>query len=162
MIIVINVRKVEESQLSILLRILTNYLQLITVSASLSSSYPNTLNNLLLPIKRLGGSTDSFLSFDCFFTEYEVTGPFSSNAIFKLFLMMLLPLILFMIISLIWLIIYNIKRSWVNNMTKHLVVTFITIVFLLHPKLAEKSINMLRCIQIDSQTSVTIMDTDIE
>ena len=47
-------------------------------------------------------------------------------------------------------------------MTKHLVITFITIVFLLHPKLAEKSINMFKCIQIDSQTSVTIMDTDIK
>ena len=160
-LIVINVRKVEESQLSVLLRILTNYLQLITVSTSFSSSYPRTLVSLLLPIKRLGGSTNSFLSIDCFFTKYEVTGPFDSNAIFKLFLLMLLPLILFGLIAMIWLIVFLIKRSWVKNMTRNLIISFITIVFLLHPKLTEQSINVFKCIEIDDGVAVAKIDTNI-
>jgi len=63
-LIIINVRKTEESQLSVLLRILTNYLQLITTSMSLSLSYPDSLFRIFDPIRRIGDSSETFLSFD--------------------------------------------------------------------------------------------------
>ena len=98
-LIIVNVRKTEESQFSVLLRIMTNYLQLITTSMSMSLSYPDTLNFLVGPVKSIGGSSDVFLSFDCFITDYEVKGPFESRAFFKLFLLALLPIVLFLIVS---------------------------------------------------------------
>jgi len=99
LLIIINVRKTEESQLSVLLRIFTNYLQLVTTSMSMSVSYPNSLSVIFDPFKRLGGSSDTFLSFDCFITDYEIKGPFESNAIFKLFLLAFLPIIIFSIVA---------------------------------------------------------------
>ena len=142
--IILNVRKTEESQFSVLLRILTNYLQLITTTMSMSLSYPSTLTSILGPITRLGGSSETFLSFDCFATDYEIKGPFESNSILKLFLLAFLPIVLFIIVALIWLIIYAINRKYVKNLTRNLVISGISIVFLLHPKLTQQSINAFR------------------
>ena len=63
-IIVVNVRKTTESQVSILLRILTNYLQLITLTMSFSVSYPDSLIDIFVPVNSIGDSSDTFLSFD--------------------------------------------------------------------------------------------------
>ena len=64
LIIIINVRKKKESQVSILLRILTNYLQLLTTSLSFDVSYPSGLLEVFYPADRVGSSSDTFLSFD--------------------------------------------------------------------------------------------------
>ena len=64
LIIVINVRKKKESEISILLRILTNYLQLLTTSLSFDVNYPNGLLEVFYPVDRVGSSSDTFLSFD--------------------------------------------------------------------------------------------------
>ena len=143
-LIIVNVRKTEESRFSVLLRMMTNYLQLVTTSMSMSLSYPGTLNFLVGPMKRIGGSADTFLSFDCFVTDYEIKGPFESNSGFKLFLLALLPIVLFIIVSIIWIIVYLINKRLVKNMPKNLVISAISIVYLLHPQLTKQSINVFR------------------
>ena len=64
LIIIINVRKKKESEISTLLRILTNYLQILTTSLSFSVSYPDELLEVFYPVDRVGSSSDTFLSFD--------------------------------------------------------------------------------------------------
>lgn len=63
-IIAINVRKSKESEISVLFRIMTNYLQLLTTSISFSSNFPGTLTDIFIPIRRVGGASETFLSFD--------------------------------------------------------------------------------------------------
>lgn len=126
-LIIINIRKTEESQLSVLMRIFTNYLQLITTSMSMSLSYPNTLKSLVGPIKSIGGLSDTFMSFDCFVTDHEIKWPFESNSVFKLFLLAFLPIALFLIVTL-----YFISKKLVKNMTRNLVISGISIIYLLH------------------------------
>jgi len=63
-IIVVNVRKTEENEISVLFRILTNYAQLITTTISFSTKYPSSLTSALSPAKNIGDSSDTFLSFD--------------------------------------------------------------------------------------------------
>ncbi|CAI2366740.1 unnamed protein product [Moneuplotes crassus] len=65
-IIIANIRKTTESDFSILLRILTSYLQIITTSMSMTTKYPSSMAIIFLPIERIGGSSQTFLSFDCF------------------------------------------------------------------------------------------------
>ena len=143
-LIVLNVKKTEESHTSTLLRIMTNYLQLVTTSMSMSLSYPSTLTSLVSPFTKLGGASDTFLSFDCFITDYEIKGPFESNAILKLVLLAFLPLILFIIVAFIWGIVYAINKEYVRNITRNLFISAISILFLLHPKLTQQSINVFR------------------
>jgi len=60
-LIIINVNKTSESELSVLFRILTNYLQLMTTSLAMNSSYPDSMS--IFPTE-IGGSSETFLSFD--------------------------------------------------------------------------------------------------
>ena len=93
-LITVNIRKTKESEMSTLLRIMTNY-----TSLSFNAEYPSTFSEIFYPVEKVGSSSESFLSFDCFIMDYEIKGPFPSNSFFKMFLSALLPLILFSIVS---------------------------------------------------------------
>ncbi|CAI2370626.1 unnamed protein product [Moneuplotes crassus] len=161
-LIVLNIRKTEESQVSVLLRILTNYMQLITTSMSMTLSYPSFLDSITGPLKRLGGSSDTFLSFDCFITDYEIKGSFESNEVFKLFLTIFLPVVLFAFIAALWVVMRLFSKKLVPNLTRNLVISFISIVFLLHPRLTQTSINTWRCVNIDTGVDLARFDMNIE
>ncbi|CAI2367043.1 unnamed protein product [Moneuplotes crassus] len=161
-LVIINVRKTSESELSVMLRILANYLQLITVSTSITNNFPSSILAISYPARIFGGSANVFLSFDCFIKDTEIKLFFDSNAIFKLFLLCFLPIILFCIIAVMWVFIYFVKRQWVPNPKRNLIISFITVVFLLHPKLTENSINLLRCSELDEDNKVVRIDTNIE
>lgn len=160
--IIINIRKTEESEFSVMMRILTNYLQLITVSVSMTADYPSLIFTIAGPIQSFGGSSEAFMSFDCFITEYEIKGPFQSNSVLKLFILMLLPVLLFLCVTVFWVILYHLRRDWVKDMTRNLVISFISIVYLLHPKLTEQSLGFFRCVEVDEDRRVARIDTDIE
>ena len=64
MLIIVNARKTTESDLSVLLRILTNYAQLITATMSFSANYPGSLTDFLIPVEIVGDSSEVFMSFD--------------------------------------------------------------------------------------------------
>ena len=161
-IIIVNVRKTVESEMSVLLRILTNYAQIITTTISFSTKFPTSLTDFLIPVKSVGDSSEAFLSFDCFITDYEVKGPFPSSSFLKLFLLMWLPIILFLFISIIWFLLYLFKRNWVKDIQRNLIITFISIVFLLHPKMAQEGLSMFRCVEIGNQNLKVRVDTDID
>jgi hypothetical protein len=160
-LIVINARKTKESKSSVMLRILTNYIQFITLSFSYSSKFPATLLSFLLPIERLGSSTDTFLSFDWFVEDYELRAFFPSNAFLKIFLIGFLPIILTAIVSIIWIVVHFVKRKWASDLKRWIMISFITIVFIMHPKLTEKSLGMFKWVEIDDGKSRVLIDTNI-
>ncbi|CAI2372838.1 unnamed protein product [Moneuplotes crassus] len=161
-IIGINVRKTKESELSVLLRIFTNYIQLIMALLSMSTNFPKLDSYFATSIDIIGGSSTLLLSFDCLISEYEITGPFRSNAVLKLFLLAILPLLIFAPISIFWIILHRVSKNYVRNLTKNLIVTFISIIFLLHPRLTQESINIWRCMEIDNGVKVARFDMDIQ
>ena len=58
------IRKSKENRSSILLRILANYVQLVGVTLSFNIRYPITINNLMIPLQRIGSVAENLLSFD--------------------------------------------------------------------------------------------------
>lgn len=63
-LIVVNIRKKKESQTSILMRIMTNYLQVMSATLAYSMKFPQMLNDLFFPVEKVGASSQSLLSFD--------------------------------------------------------------------------------------------------
>lgn len=63
-LIVINVRKTKESELSVLIRILTNYMQLMATILSFSPALPSSVNTVLFPSEKIGGASESFIAVD--------------------------------------------------------------------------------------------------
>ena len=162
LLIIINIRKSKESELSTLMRILTNYLQLISTSLSFDVQYPRSLTDMFVPVNRVGSSSDTFLSFDCFVTDFEITGPFPSNTFFKLFLMALLPIILFVIISMIWVVVKLIRKQWIPDLKRNIAISFISIIFLLHPTLTENSLSIFQCVEIDDGENKVRIYTEMD
>jgi predicted outer membrane repeat protein len=161
-LIVINIRKTKDSKISIMMRIMTNYLQILSTSMSFSVSYPKTLTDLFVPVSRIGATSDTFLSFDCFIEDYVIKGPFPSKAFFKLFLSSLLPLILFFFVSLIWVGLFVIKRKWVPDLKRNIAISVISILFLIHPKLTENSLEIYRWVEIDQNVTKVRIDTNMD
>ncbi|CAI2370495.1 unnamed protein product [Moneuplotes crassus] len=160
--IIINIRKTKESNLSVLFRILTNYIQIVSTSISLTANYPSSVTSFFSIVDEIGSSSETFLSFDCFIEDYEVKGPFSSNSVFKLFLMGLLPIILFTLVALIWVIIKTIGPSSVKSLERNFVISFISILFLLHPTITEQSFGLFRCVEIDEGVNKVRIDMDMD
>ncbi|CAI2360244.1 unnamed protein product [Moneuplotes crassus] len=161
-LIIINIRKTKESNLSVLFRILTNYIQIVSTSISLTGDYPNSITTFFSFTDEIGSSSETFLSFDCFVEDYEIKGPFDSNSIFKLFLMGLLPIILFSLVALLMIIFKAIRPSRIKSIERNFVIGFISILFLLHPTMTEQSFGLFRCVEIDKGVSKVRVDMDIE
>ena len=144
LVIIINIRKNEQSDLSTLIRISINYLQLLSACLSFDIEYPSSFADMMYHVDREMQSSGTFLSFDCFVTDYDITGPFPSNSFFKLFLMALLPIILFVITSMIWVIVKLICSKWIPDLKRNIAISFISIIFLLHPQLANNSLSIFQ------------------
>ena len=63
-LIIVNIRKKKESQVSILMRIMTNYLQVMTATMAYSMKFPDMLNDMFIPVSRLGSSGETLMSYD--------------------------------------------------------------------------------------------------
>jgi hypothetical protein len=161
-LVTINVRKTKESEVSILIRILMNYLQLISTVLSFAPAFPDSIYFFLYPTYQLGGASESLLSFDCMFPDYDVRLIFSTNRLLKVFLTAVLPIILTVIISVIWLIIYYSFPKYALELKRCLIITFVSTIFILYSKLAEQSISVFRWIELDDNVSRARIDTDIE
>ena len=103
-ILYVNIRKKNENQFSILMRIFTNYIQLISVSLTFNISLPTAFNDAFSQSSRIESPNESFFSFDWFIEDAEIKGFAPSASLFKLFLYFLLPLALFLFYFTVFLI----------------------------------------------------------
>ncbi|CAI2377736.1 unnamed protein product [Moneuplotes crassus] len=163
LLIYVNLRKKKESQLSILFRILTNYLHLITAFFTFGFNLPNSFKGLFSLTIRVSSPDESFLSFDCFVRDHEIQYFAPSNSLFKIFLYIFFPVFLIALVTLFlvciklghW-IIQTIKssdseeqRRSLFNFKRAIVVSMICIIFLFHPTLTLKALSLFLCTEVD-------------
>ena len=143
-LIAINLRKTTESKLTTLMRILTNYLQVISTVLAFNADYPSTINNLFTPANMIGSASESFVSVDCLVKDTEMNG-FAPNAtMFKIFLMSVLPFALVAFYSFIWTIMYFIFNKYFSDLKRNVVVSIIVILFLMHPALTRAGLSIFQ------------------
>ena len=161
LLIVVTIRKKQENQGSILLRILTNYIQMIAAAISFNIKFPDAIFDIFGPFNSIGSSSDTFLSFDCFMEDTEMKLFAPSTEIFKVFLGGLLPIALFIIYCIIWGMLYLISKPKFGNIIRHIVVSAICIVFLLHPTITKSTFGLFQCLQVDDDEYRVKSDMDI-
>lgn len=153
LLIYVNLRKKKETQYSILLRILTNYIQLISASLSFNLNIPTSFDNMFSQVDRISSPSETFFSFDWFISDYEIKLFAPSNSLFKIFLFMFLPILLLIGITLslviIRLVMHVISPSKEFDLRRGIGVSFICIIFLFHPTLTSESLSVFLCNQID-------------
>jgi hypothetical protein len=148
LLIVTTIRKTRENQTSILLRIMTNYIQLITASLGFDLKYPSQISNFFGISDSIGSASDTYLSFDCLIENAEMKSFTPSNEVFKVFLTSFLPIILILVISVIWLILFLINKRKFPNIKRYNIITVVWVIFLLHPTIATSSFGLFECIDI--------------
>ena len=101
-----SIRKNKENQISILLRILANYIQLMGVTMSIDFKYPAAISDVLAPIQVLGSATQMFMSFECFSHTTDVKLFAPSTTVFNVFVVIITPLILISLFSVIFIVLH--------------------------------------------------------
>jgi hypothetical protein len=165
-IIVINIRKRKENQLSILLRIWTNYIHLITLAFSFGVDLPSTFTSIFSQTNKIGSPNDNMLSFDWFIEDYEIRAFAPSSRIFKLFILLLLPLILIALIFVIFgtmkLIIKMLKPAFKFDLKRYVAISTIWIIFLFHPTMMLESLRMFQWIRLDEGVSKMLIHMEFD
>ena len=156
-LIAINLKKTSDSQMATLMRIMTNYLQVVSTVLAFDANFPNTINDLFEPAYMIGSSSESFVSVDCFIQDSEMNA-FAPNAtIFKIFLNSLLPIVLILLYSVIWVILHLVFKKYIEDVKRYIVVSIIVILFLLHPALTRSGLSIFQCVEVgDSDFRVRV------
>ena len=132
--------------MSILFRILTNYIHLISASMSFNVKVPSSFSDMFSQFDRVSSPDETFFSFDWFIEDYEIKAFAPTNSLFKLFLYLLLPIILIAAItlSLVWLkyIISLVSERNNFDLKRSIIVSMVWIVFLFHPTLTIESLSV--------------------
>jgi hypothetical protein len=156
-IIIVNIRKTKENNFSILLRIFTNYIQLLTASLAFNINLPSSFTSIFSSSDRLSAPQESFFSFDCFIEDYELKGFAPNNNLFKLFLFCLLPFLLmifyFIVFGIYKVIIRVFKPHWNVDFKRYMVVSLVCIIFVFHPRMSFESLSLFQCQEIDDDKS---------
>ncbi|CAI2371351.1 unnamed protein product [Moneuplotes crassus] len=152
-IVVVNIKKKKENNFSVLLRIFTNYIQLITASLSFNANLPSVFTDSFSNTDRISAPNESYFSFDCFVRDYEIKAFAPNSMLLKLFLFLLLPLFLMMIYLVIFGGLKLSMRLMNNNRqidtTRYMVVTLVCIIFIFHPRMSFESMSLFQCEQVD-------------
>ena len=152
-IVVVNIRKKKENNISVLLRIFTNYVQLMTSSLSFNSNLPQTFTKVFSTSGKVSSPQESFFSFDWFIRDSELKLFAPNNNIFKLLLFLLLPLFLMLFYVIIFVIYqYSLKMMKSQkqiDLKRYWVVTLIVIIFIFHPRMSTEAITLLQWEKVD-------------
>ncbi|CAI2369222.1 unnamed protein product [Moneuplotes crassus] len=163
-IIIVNIRKRNENQFSILMRIFTNYTQLIAAILSFNIKFPNLFENVSSQSDRVSSPERTFFSFDCFIESNEIRMFAPSNALFKLILYLILPIILICIVTagilLYRLVMHFIKPEMTHDLKRYIAISFICIIFIFHPTMTFQSLKVFQCAIVDEGDSRMMMHMD--
>ncbi|CAI2387268.1 unnamed protein product [Moneuplotes crassus] len=152
-IILLNLNKKKDNQMSILCRIFTNYLQLMSAALSYNVNVPGNFRGIFAQLDKISFQTLNF-SYDCFIDDHEVRVFAPSISLFKQFLYLCLPVIIVLVMSacivIIKVIFMKVRPNKNFELRRAIVVSLICIIFLLHPKLTFEALSAFRCTQVDS------------
>lgn len=151
LLILANVVKKTENQTSVVLRILTNYLQVTSATFSFNLGFPNILVSMVAPISNAKSSFDStLLSFDCMTSDMNFGKLADDSKVpMKALFSLLGPFALIIGIFIFWTVLTCALRASRNFLKRTFTVSVITLLLLLHPTLTESAFSLYLCINLD-------------
>jgi hypothetical protein len=145
-----NIRAKKDAPGAILLRILTNYFQIITSASYFNLTFPSSLEGLFSGVRAVGESARIFLSVDCFIQDFAMVESNNTTEYFKAFMSSLTPIIFTFVVVCIWLIIKAIKRYTLMEFKNRVIISLCVVLFLLHPSITGMAMGLFNCYEIDN------------
>lgn len=133
-----------KSQLSIYMKVLMNYLQLVIACTSVNLNYPRELLDLSLAQRRVGNVDNQIFAIDCFFDDPDSIASIQK----KLIVIAVAPVLVAVLAIFMW---GNVKiiRSKTTKVFCKSVASVIILFFLLHPTITRYSFSQFDCRTID-------------
>ena len=144
-----NMRTKKDSTSSILMRIMTNYVQIVTSAASFNLTFPRSIQSFFDTVKTVGESAKVFLSLDCFITDFGMVQATDTTEYFKALITALLPLFFLLLTVIFWFIMKFILRHNWKKMRNNMVLTMVICMFMVHPTITGMAAGLFNCYEID-------------
>lgn len=134
----------EINQTTVLIRIMTNYIQLISLVQSLNLDWPSFVDEVYSGQDRVSSSSDQVFNFDCISTTD------TPNIYFRLVFICLLPIPIMILVLVMWTIIkFLLKMPW-PEIRYRIRGTITNLLFLIHPVIIKTCLLMYSCIEIEN------------
>ena len=137
------------------MRIMTNYLQILTAALAFNLQFPNYLSGILTSAQKAGESSGVFLSFDCLLMDAKIVEMFDNVAFLKVLCLAMIPILLIIVSVFLF-------RFWFcrdsMKFKRYSWITIITIFFLLHPTLTQFCLRIFKCVEIGNGQRQVEMD----
>jgi len=133
-----------QSLIATYIKIFTNYLQMVVVSAALNLNWPDFAKTFLNSQEVAGGLAEQMYSFECLFQDTSV----STGSLFytKLRTYACLPLALFLLTLAAWALLLWLKK--VERFVRKIVSSIVIILFVLHPSLTKAMFSLFACMDL--------------
>ncbi len=151
-VIYFNMRTKKDSPQSILMRILTNYVQIVTAAASFNLTFPKSLEAMFTGVKTVGESAQVFLSVDCFILDFSIVSKADTTEYFKTLITALMPIALIILVFVFWGVLKPIpifKMSW-PKFRNNVVLSLVILLFMVHPAVTGMAAGLYNCYEIDT------------
>ena len=158
---IIYLKRKEGNQRTVLMRIMANYVQLMTTTLAYNMNLPSTISEIFVPLKIIGTGTSTVFSFDCFSSNSEFSLFTPSPTILKMFMLAITPILLWVVISIILGLIALITKSNLNEFKTNLIASNVVILFLILPTLIDTGLALFQCIEVDTGDFRVSADLDI-
>lgn len=145
---------------TILIRIFTNYIQMISIISSFPLNWPGQLTTLFQQYNTLSTAASQMFSFDCFL-QTAVFSKFTIESFFlKVLVTSIVPILITLVSILLWISIYlfrfkfeGAERRFRKIMNK-IITTIIVLLFMIHSDVVYVSITALRCTNLADSDSL--------
>lgn len=96
-LIVLNIKSRRTSEIAVIMRILTNFLQIMSSTSLLDLDWPQSLKSFFVPFTYVGESVQSVIYFDCFLKNSVVLNDENSFVYFKTIIVCFMPIFLILL-----------------------------------------------------------------
>eukprot|EP00347_Sterkiella_histriomuscorum_P016984 403351103 len=154
--IYLNQRTTKESELNVLLRIITNYFQIMTTAAAFDLEWPMPLKMFFQPFSFIGDTFEGFINLDCFlysigfYATDKENQKENHNYKTKAIFISLIPIFVLVVYVTTFLMINIIRKRDREYIKNHIILSSVVTLFTLHPTLTKFLFGLFNCLELDS------------
>ncbi|CDW71406.1 UNKNOWN [Stylonychia lemnae] len=152
-----------ENFTQILIRILTNYFHATLIVKEFDLNWPSQVEQALNSFSFLSSQQQSIFSFDCFYQNTQELG--MPIFFFKVLMFGLLPIMLSLISSMLWIGLYTYKKYLYGkafNLKQYITVTAFIFIYLCYPIITNQTFALFSCLSMDDQQAYLKSDYSIK
>ncbi|CDW84170.1 UNKNOWN [Stylonychia lemnae] len=148
-LIFFNIKKTHESEVNVVLRIATNYLQIMTTTGAYNLEWPYYLSELFGVYNSLGDAIDSLISIECFFNGSKSFQGEESVYYLKALIVSLFPIFIIFFLSTVLVLYSKYKNIDQAIIREQLFITAVVIIYTLHPTINKFILALFNCIELE-------------